>query len=211
MAKKSKPAEEKTPLELALDALSAKHRKFVQVFVRNGFNATDAAREAGYSGKYVDRTAWSIARRPDVKKAVHHLIDEQVMSQQENLARLADIATATMDDFVDIDADGQPVLNLNKAKERGKLHLLKKVGYDSNGRPRIELHDAHGALRDIGRHYGLFVDRQEGVITHRLGDELIDGLENLSSGELEQRIEHIERLISRLESVVPKPDQTESN
>ena len=40
-----------------------------------------------------------------------------------------------------------------RAQEAGLLHLIKKVGHDSRGRPYIELVDAQAALKDLLAYY----------------------------------------------------------
>lgn len=48
-----------------------------------------------------------------------------------------------------------PDVDLAKAAERGKLHLVKSYNAKDG---KIELYDAHASLVDIGKHHGLFKD-----------------------------------------------------
>jgi phage terminase small subunit len=48
-----------------------------------------------------------------------------------------------------------PVINLAKAKARGKLHLVKKISFNQFG-PVLELYGAQSALELLGRHHRLF-------------------------------------------------------
>src|SRR5262249_27141483 len=47
------------------------------------------------------------------------------LTAQEALARLADTAELSMDDFFTAGADGKPYFDFPKAKRRGKLHLIR--------------------------------------------------------------------------------------
>ena len=76
---------------------------------------------------------------------------------------LTDQARATIEDFVTLDEKGAPVLDLKRAGERGKLHLIKKLNYDKDNNLRsIELHDAqHAADSVLDRTAGRPVQKQE--------------------------------------------------
>lgn len=51
-----------------------------------------------------------------------------------------------------------PDIDLAKATERDKLHLVKSYNAKDG---KVELYDAHAALVDIGKHHGLFKDVTE--------------------------------------------------
>jgi phage terminase small subunit len=53
-----------------------------------------------------------------------------------------------------------PVLNLQKAKDRGKLHLVRKISFNQFG-PTLELYSSQSALELLGRHHKLFTDKVE--------------------------------------------------
>lgn len=84
-----------------------------------------------------------------------------------------------------IDDDGKPVLDfvtkmpqmqvrkaprrcididLEKALDANRTHLLKKVGYNKFGQLEIELVDAQQAQVHLGRHHVLFTDKTEGSL-----------------------------------------------
>jgi hypothetical protein len=73
------------------------------------------------------------------------------MGLDEALSRLADQARGTMEDFVSFAHEPYPafVLDLGKARERGVLHLIKKLKYDKQGNPEIELYSAAEANKWI--------------------------------------------------------------
>lgn len=51
-------------------------------------------------------------------------------------------------------------LDLRRARERGKLHLIKEIKDGKDGLT-VKLHDAQAALVHLGKHHGLFLERQE--------------------------------------------------
>ena len=77
------------------------------------------------------------------------------MGADEVLERLTEQARASLDDFL----DGHEI-DFDKAREAGKMHLLKSVSWTKYG-PRIEVCDQHAALVDLGKYHKLFVDRVE--------------------------------------------------
>lgn len=193
-------------------ALTGKRLLFVQEFIKlvaqeRTFNATEAARRAGYSENGIRVTAHNLRHDPDIDKEIQAVIADQVMTADEVLVRLADEARGTIEDFIDIGANEtyikqlegeienlqkiadkeantirerldtlkmiqearntidrlreQPYrINLKKAEERGKLHLIKGLKPNQYG-IGLELHDAQAAKVHIGKVHKLFVDKHE--------------------------------------------------
>jgi phage terminase small subunit len=158
--------------------LTPKERKFVREYCTNGFNATKAARAAGYSRKTARQTGYELKRKPAIAAAINKLLESVQMSDEEIVARLEDIAGATLEDFLVVDAeeDGTPIrqrIDLGRAKAAGKLHLLHKVSETRFG-IAVELRGADKALELLARRRGLLTDRLEltgrdgGPIEHQL-------------------------------------------
>lgn len=119
------------------------------------WNATEAARRAGYK--------WPNKMGPrkliEFGDEINQRLREKAMAADEVLARLAAQARGNIMDFIDTEVvGGKP--DLNKAEERGLLHLVKTIAWTKQG-VRLELYDAQAALVHIGRHLGLFKDRIE--------------------------------------------------
>lgn len=72
-------------------------------------------------------------------------------------------------------------VDLEKADRLGVTHLVKKIGYDREGRPELELYDAQSALVQLGRHHGLFVDRSQVDAPEALG--LLRQMLGVTSGD----------------------------
>jgi phage terminase small subunit len=140
--------------------LTNKQRAFIEHYLKC-WNAAEAARKAGYS----ERTARFIGSenltKPNIQAEIDKRLDELAMSAAEVLARLTDQATASMADFISVNDEGQPHLDLKQALERGKLHLLKKIRVTDQGHLTIELHDGQKALMLLGQHHKLFTQKHE--------------------------------------------------
>lgn len=137
--------------------LSAKQRAFVEHYLRE-WNATRAALLAGYSPKTAYSQGSRLLKNVEVQAAIQVRIAELRMSADEVLLRLADQARSTMDDFVDPESGK---IDLRRAEQRGKLHLVKKYNHNVGEKTEnvsIELYDAQAALVQLGRAHGLFTD-----------------------------------------------------
>lgn len=166
--------------EQATSKLTPKQRKFVDAYFACNFNATQAAKDAGYSEASAYSIGWENLKKPEIAAEVSRRMAELVMPADEVLARLSDIARGTSDDFLTISEVGWKI-DLDKAKKAGKLHLVKKLRATQFG-PAIELHDPITALQLIGKQHGLFKD--DGILKYldlsKLNDEQ---LERLAAGE----------------------------
>lgn len=140
--------------------LTDKQRRFVEEYTVD-FNATQAAIRAGYSEKTASQIGYQLLQKTSVEEAVEDRLDRLAMTADEALKRLADWARGDIGELVEIREDGSWKLDLEKAREQGKLHLIKELAYDRNGRPKLKLYDAKDAVKQIARAHGLFVDRIE--------------------------------------------------
>jgi phage terminase small subunit len=144
--------------------LTGKQRAFVDLWFENGFNATDAARRAGYSGA-CDRDFASAGsrtlRNAKVQEEINRRWAAHGMAAEEVAARLVEQARGTVGDFVDVVEPGRvAILNLEKAQQKHKLHLIKRLYWTKHG-PRLELYDQQKALELIARSLGMFRDTVE--------------------------------------------------
>jgi phage terminase small subunit len=193
-AAKPKPvsAEEKT----GADGLTTKQRLFVEYYLSNGFNATEAARAAGYKGNEntLSSVGYENLRKPEIAAVVSERVNEAAMGANEVLARLSAIARGSVTDV--LDEDGRFDIHLaRRAKKDGLLKKLKRkttkkqVDARTEGKDEeaetietsiiyeeveFEMYSAHEALRDLGTYHKLFVNRQE--VTGKDGTPLIPDL-----------------------------------
>lgn len=165
------------------DGLTGKQKVFIDAYLSNGFNATEAARTAGYKGdsNTLSSVGYENLRKPEILVVVNGRLNEAAMSANEVLARLSRIARGEVDDF--LDEDGK--FDLPKARRLKKTGLLKKLknkrtskrvdtmetGGEGNRETletsllyeevEFEMYSAHEALRDLGKYHKLFADRLE--------------------------------------------------
>lgn len=130
-------------------ALTTKQRAFVEAYLSNGFNATQAAITAGYSQKTAYSQGARLLKNVEVRAQIEARLGEMAMSANEALFRLSDHARGTMADFIDVEHGD---IDLVKADQAGKLHLIKefsRVVTSDSSRITIKLYDAQAALAQI--------------------------------------------------------------
>lgn len=78
--------------------LTKKQQLFIDYYLRS-FNASEAARKAGYSEKTAYAMGWENLRKPEIKAAINARLDEVHLSADEALKMNADIAHGTIGTF----------------------------------------------------------------------------------------------------------------
>ena len=141
-------------------ALSAKRRAFVEEYLRC-WNATEAARRAGYAEPTANRTASRLLSNVDIQAHIQKRLAEIAMSADEVLMRLSEQARAAYSPY--ITATG--VVDLHRMIDDGKAHLIKGTSWDKAGNLVVTFFDAQAALTLIGRHHALFTDKVEQDVT----------------------------------------------
>lgn len=137
-------------------ALSAKQQAFVEHYLQC-WNASEAARRAGYSEKTAAEQGSRLLRNVNVDAAIKARVEELKMSADEVLVRLAEQARGATEEFIVVRA-GLPFFDWERLQAARKLHLVKKLKYSSDGRPEVEFYDAQAALVHLGRAHSLFTD-----------------------------------------------------
>lgn len=139
------------------EELTDKQAAFVNHYLQI-WNATEAARRAGYKGDdaTLASVGWENLRKPAIRTEIDKRLAEHKLSADEILARLSEFATASMGDFISKWGRGFR-LDIKKAEERGKLHLIKKISKGRNG-TTIELVDSLAALDRLAKYYKLYSD-----------------------------------------------------
>ena len=142
--------------------LNARQEAFVTEFLKCR-NGAEAARRAGYAPRSARVQASVLLTNPNIAAKIKRRTEEAAMGEDEVLGRLADQARGTIEDFISFNLGPYPTftLDLDKARERGRLHLVKKLKYNSEGYPEIELYSAQDALVQLGKNLGLFVDKAD--------------------------------------------------
>lgn len=157
-------------------AFSVKQRLFIAAYLET-WNATEAARRAGYS----DKTARSIGAenltKPDIQAAIESGIAE-IMPKGEVLTRIAARARASIADVLSlpsteprpepdpgdfsaklaaIQAPSRWAIDLIKAQQTGGIHQIKKLKSGKYG-DEIETYDPLPALELLAKHLKMLDD-----------------------------------------------------
>lgn len=147
-----------------LNSLSTDRRRaFVEHYCQC-WNATEAARRAGYSPKTAQEQASRLLSNIIVKEAIAARVAELTMTTDEVLIRLAAHARGSIEDFL---SEQDNEFDIETARARGRLGLVRKLKqttrYTKDGErfvtQEVELYDAQAALVQIGRALGMFVDK----------------------------------------------------
>lgn len=142
-------------------SLSIKELKFVEEYIKTG-NRTQAVIDAGYkvgNRQRASEIGYQLLQKTPVLEAVKLRLTEAVMSPEEVKSRLSDIARGSVEEFLTFHDNLRiPVLDFRKARDNGKLHLIKKLKYTKDGTVEFELYPADAAQRDMGKVHGIFKD-----------------------------------------------------
>lgn len=157
-------------------ALKKRWLTFAEEYLRS-WNKTRAAEVAGYA--HPGQAGYRLFKIVQIQEYIQRRIEEKCMSADEVLVRLAQAARFDVGPFIDIKTwEPEPqsdeevreetsptiinglLINWERLVEAGLTHLVKAI-YDTKYGTRIEFHDPQHALELIGKHHGLFVERQE--------------------------------------------------
>lgn len=155
--------------------MNDRQARFVEEYLVD-FNATQAAIRAGYSAK----TAYSIGPENLKKPEISEAISERLMSANEVISRLTDIARSDIKDLMQVGPMGYELKLMVKDDEdvfkvNPHTKLIKKIKQkvttimprNQDGEEKeivetdLELYSALEALALLGRHHKLFTDKTE--------------------------------------------------
>lgn len=123
------------------------------------FNATEAARRAGYA--HPNKRGPELVVNSGMKEKIDAAMQEKAMSSDEALMRMAEIARGEWSEY--ITAGGK--IDIEKLTNDGKAHLLKSITPTNNGK-KYEFCDMQGALNTILKHHGEL--KETGEIVFRI-------------------------------------------
>jgi hypothetical protein len=129
-----------------------KQRLFVEAYLgeSNG-NATDAARRAGYA--WPEKVAERLVGKSGIRAAINARVASAAMGTNEVLARMADIASADIGEFLEFDDDRGWRIDLRGAGRR--TYVIKRIKRTRDG-TEIEIRDSLHALIKLGEYHGLW-------------------------------------------------------
>lgn len=137
------------------ERLTGKQKAFAIAYVTNGFNGTQAAREAGYKG--TDATlavvAYENLRKTKIRATIDELLEVNRMSKDEVLYRLSMHAGGDLRPLMGLSTDelkAHPLAWLVKKHEVKRRRLTSAVTEET---VRIEIHDPQAALNTLLKYH----------------------------------------------------------
>lgn len=173
--------------------LTPKQQAFVNAYMTNGFNATQAAIKAGYSEATARVIGHQNLTKLSIQSEIKRLMRDFIMPAEEVLSRLTEHARGDIGDLWN-ESTGQ--VNWEQARALGKTALIKRIKHKTTRVTRgvgesaedvetfedeIELHNPQVALQMLGKYHETFVDKLKIEITWQ--DEAIAMIER---GELSE-------------------------
>jgi hypothetical protein len=130
-------------------ALTNKQRSFVEYYFACNYNATEAAKRAGYSENRARVEGSELLRHPEIEPLIRQRLDEIAMSAEEAIAHESEIARGAYADYFTLDKSGHIVkFDYERMKADGKFNLVKKIK-PTQGGYELEFHDRQPALQAI--------------------------------------------------------------
>jgi phage terminase small subunit len=119
------------------------------------WNASDAARKAGYAEKTARQQGARLLTDVDILAEIAAHVEANGVKRDEVVFRLSRIARANVADFLGVDpATGRVIVDLAKVKA-DESGVVKRVRLYSDGGVMLELHDAQQALEVLGKALGV--------------------------------------------------------
>jgi len=126
-------------------------------------SAADAARRAGY--RWPETLGPRLVKTSEVRAAIDARVETAAIAANEVLARIADVATSDLLDFIAVDPNGDWKVDLKLVKQRGLGHLIKRLRKNKDGSSEIELEARVPALLKLGEHHKLWKGEAQSQLT----------------------------------------------
>jgi phage terminase small subunit len=159
--------------------LTQRQKLFISAYQANGGNATDAAKQAGYSA----HTARSQGQRllthvdiaAEIERGCQKRLDKYEVTADRIVRELALLGFANMQDYMRANEGGDPYLDFS-ALSRDQAAALQEVtveryvegrGEDAREvkRVKFKLADKRSALVDLGKTIGMFTEKRDVNVT----------------------------------------------
>jgi phage terminase small subunit len=192
-----------------MSRLTPKQQLFITEYLQC-WNGAEAARRAGYSKVTVRQRAFYLLRQPHIMTAIEQRLSEHIMSADEALARLAQLARTDLSSYLSVerDADGQERIHLDLAriKREEKGHLIRSVRVSGTNVIRLEFFNTQKILMLLAQS---LLRASQSTPQEQSGD----GQMSLADWELliESRMDDMTRLISMSSNVIISGGQHEDD
>lgn len=176
---------------MARDRLTLKQQMFIEHYLANGGNATDAARQAGYAGS--EDTLRNTGAKLVANGYIAAEIEKRVKAVKGIIGAdevLTVISAHARGDFADFVCDDGGPIPMSEAKRKGVSRIVKKLTFDTENRIRqVELYDAQTAAVTMGKYYGLW---KEDAPPNDQVQALVSGIVRAVTETLNEYIDDIE-------------------
>ncbi len=147
-----------------LPKLTKRQEAFCKIYISNGFNATQAAIEAGYSKKNARIIAAENLSKTNIKKFIESLLKPKMekleLDAEYVIRKLKAFAEAKITDYFEINRFKIVLKNLKTLSEE-KIIAIESIEETKGGKIKIKLVDRLAAVIDIGRALNMF---KEGIL-----------------------------------------------
>ena len=172
---------------------NAKHERFAQAIAK-GKSASEAYVLAGYAEN--DSNAARLNGNERIRNRIEEILsraaEKVAIDKAKVLEELAKIGFSNMLDYIQIGDDGLPIADFSKLT-RDQAAAISEVIVETRTerqgeetvpirKVRFKLADKRGALVDIGRELGMFVERRDVRVTQQASDLTDAELEALITG-----------------------------
>lgn len=99
IAPKKKPKKAPNRKVKKPESVALRHSVFIETYLTNGFNASDAARKAGTKAKNTRQAGYELLTNPDIRLEIDKKLQEMSLGKQETVKLLSDIATGSLNDY----------------------------------------------------------------------------------------------------------------
>lgn len=183
-----------------------KQEMFIKEYIAHG-NASEAARNAGYSKKTAAQIGEELLRKPEIKAEINAGIKRRErrlskklsffdITKERWLRDLAVVAFSNMDDYVKITSRGV-VITKTEDRKRYLGKGIKKVSESTSqngGSQSIELYNKLAALELIGKHMGWVKENIEH--SGPGGGAIPNSITQLTPEELDARIAELTKKLN---------------
>lgn len=196
---------------LAPEVLTPRERRFVEEYLID-LHAGRAAQRAGYG----EANPSEVLARPRVQDALALAFAKRAqrtsITADKVLDELAKIGFSNMGDYMKCAEDGSPILDfIGLTREQMAALAEVTVVEDYSGKDKVKkttkfrLHDKLGALVNIGKHLGMFVEKVSLTTTP------LDGLDADGLRALDEAVGIIRREAGRASESDPYPPKPVSH
>jgi len=166
------------------EKFTAQEQAFVNEYMRNGHNAVQAYRAAGYwcgvSYGAIRVSSFKIRHKPHIEREIADRMDALLMSEKEALIEQSEMARFDVGELMteepilcphcgeEVVHSGEWRVDIQKAKDMNVTNRIKKWSYDKQGRLVVEFRDVDAAQKTILQAHGTFRSKKQEAVAEGL-------------------------------------------